>query len=130
MTTTPSSHPIRHRHSPVVAACLSLLLPGVGQIVCRQDNKGVLLFGLFVFGHWATGGVSSLIICPAIGMDAYQIARKINNGGVIRRWEFFPAIKGLNSLPSRLILLAVVVLIAALAVIRIVRYAADYHPGN
>jgi TM2 domain-containing membrane protein YozV len=113
-----------------LAAVLSLVLPGLGQIYCRQDNKGVFLAGMALFGHWATGGMSSLLLCPAISLDAFMIARKINRGGSVQRWEFFPAIKGLRSLPPRIILLAIIGMIATLAVVHVVWFASDYHPNR
>jgi hypothetical protein len=113
--------------SPWLAALLSLLLPGSGQIYCRQDNKGVFLIGMSLLGQWSTGGMSSWILCPVMALDAFMIARKLNGGGVIQRWEFFPGIKALNFLPTRIILLAVAALVAALTVVHIVHFAADYN---
>lgn len=105
--------------SPWLAALLSLLVPGLGPIYCRQDNKGVFLVGMSLLGQWSTGGLSSWLLCPAMAVDAFLLARKLNTGKVIERWEFFPGIKPLNSIPPRIILLAVVILVAALTVVHI-----------
>jgi len=121
-----ASQPAGHRaKSPAVAALLSLMLPGLGQIHCRQDNKGVFLLGMALLGHWSTGGLSSLFLCPAMAADAFMIARKLNSGTPAARWEFFPAIKRLNAIPPRIILITIVLAIAALTVLHIVRFASD-----
>src|ERR1700689_5831823 len=114
--------------SPGFIAVLSFLLPGIGQIICRQDNKGVFLLGMSLLGHWLTAGLSSLLLCPAMSLDAWLIARKINRHSTPGRWEFFPGIKPLNAIPPRVILMLIVLLIAAITVIRVVNFAADYHP--
>ena len=116
--------------SPAWAALFSLLLPGLGQIHCRQDNKGVFLLGMSLLGHWSTNGASSWFLCPAMALDAWMIAQKLRSGAPVQRWEFFPAIKPLNSLPPRVILLAIAALIAALTVIHIRQFAEGYpSPG-
>lgn len=115
------------RKSPWLAALLSLVLPGSGQIYCGQDNKGVFLLGMSLLGQWSTSGMSSWILCPVMALDAWTIARKIHAGGIIQRWEFFPGIKALNFLPTRIMLLAVAALVAALTVVHIVHFAADYN---
>jgi len=119
-----------HRKSPWLAALLSLLLPGLGPIYCRQDNKGVFLIGMSLLGQWSTGGLSSWFLCPAMALDAFLLARKLNTGKVIERWEFFPGIKPLNSIPSRIMLLAVVIVVAVLTVVHIRLFASGYDPAN
>jgi len=114
--------------SPALAAILSFLLPGLGQIICRQDNKGVFLLGMSLLGHWLTGGLSSLLLCPAMSMDAWFIARKINGNSTIGRWEFFPGVKPLNAIPPRVILMFIIAWIAFITVIRVVNFASDYQP--
>ncbi len=115
----------RHKH-PWLAALLSLLLPGLGQIYCAQDNKGVFLAGMALLGQWSTGGLSSWLLCPAMALDAFMIARKLNEPAEVGRWEFFPGLKPLNSLPTRVMLMAVVLLVAALTVVHIRHFASDY----
>src|ERR1700691_5723252 len=114
--------------SPVLAAVLSFLLPGLGQILCHQDNKGIFLLGMSLLGHWLTGGLSSLLLCPAMSLDAFLTAREINKNASAGRWEFFPGIKLLNSIPPRFILIFIVLLIAAITVFRIRNFAFSYHP--
>lgn len=121
---------VKPAQNSILAALLGLLLPGAGQIYNRQDNKGIFLVGFFLLGHWATGGISSLVLCPAMSADAFMIARKINRGEQIERWEFFPAIKPLNKLPPLIMPLAIVILIAAITLARIVIYASDYRVGE
>jgi TM2 domain-containing membrane protein YozV len=112
--------------SPALAAILSFLLPGLGQILCRQDNKGVFLLGMSLLGHWLTAGLSSLLLCPAMSLDAWLITKKINADSNVGRWEFFPGIKPLNVIPPRIILMLIVAMIAAITVIRVVKFASDY----
>ncbi len=129
---SPTLRPVKpiRRRSPGLAGVLGFFLPGVGQIYCWQDYKGVFLFGFFLLGHWATAGVSSLFLCPLMGLDAGMIAKKINRGLSIARWEFFPAIKFLNRLRPRVIPLAIIVLVATITLIRIIHYGSDYHPDQ
>lgn len=117
---------VQRKKRPLLAALLSLLLPGLGQINCGQDNKGVFLVGMALLGQWSTGGLSSWVLCPAMALDAFMIARKCNESGAAGRWEFFPGIKPLQSLPTRVMLLAVVILVAALTVVHIRHFASDY----
>ncbi|HEX3799851.1 MAG TPA: hypothetical protein VH413_14240 [Verrucomicrobiae bacterium] len=121
------NHPPR---STFFAAVLGFILPGTGQMYCKQDNKGVFLIGFFLLGHWATNGISSLFLCPAMGLDAFLIARKINRGLGVARWEFFPGIKFLNRLPQRVMPLAIVILLTTITIIRILIYASDYRVGE
>ena len=117
----------RNNKSPGLAAILSFLLPGLGQIICHQDNKGVFLLGISLLGHWLTAGLSSLLLCPAMSWDAWLIAKKINGNSNVGRWEFFPGIKPLNAIPPRIIVMFIVAMIAAITVIRVVNFAADYY---
>lgn len=60
----------REGHSPVLAACLSFVIGGLGQIYNGQIGKGLLIF----FTWW-------LIIPWAIGIfDAYKTAKAIKEG--------------------------------------------------
>jgi len=116
--------------SPLLAAVFSFILPGTGQIYCRQDNKGIFILGFFLLGHWATAGVFSLILCPVMSLDAFQIAKKLNHSASTQRWEFFPDIKPLNRLSPRVMPLVIVILLTAIILTRIVLYASDYHPND
>jgi hypothetical protein len=113
-----------------VAGFLGFVLPGAGQIFCGQDNKGVFLTGIFLLGHWLTGGISSLILCPAMMLDACLIARKLNQGLAVKRWEFFPSLKILNRLREDIIPLAIIALIVLITLARLVAYGYDYDGSN
>jgi TM2 domain-containing membrane protein YozV len=73
-----SSTETGRKKKPWLAALLSLLAPGLGQIYCGQDNKGVFLVGMALLGQWSTGGLSSWILCPAVALDAFMIAGEFN----------------------------------------------------
>ena len=123
--------PIQQRaKSPTGAALLSLLVPGLGQIYCGQDNKGVFLIGMALLGYWSTNSVSSWVLWPAMAVDALMIAQKLKTGLTVQRWEFFPSIKPLHSVPPRIMLLAIVLLIATLTVFRVIHFASDYPSGR
>lgn len=121
---TPTSIQPRAK-SPTSAALLSLLVPGLGQIYCCQDNKGVFLIGMSLLGHWATSGATSWVLWPTMAADAWLIAQKLRTGSAVQRWEFFPTIKPLNSVPPRILLLAIVLFIAALTVFHVIHFARD-----
>jgi hypothetical protein len=114
-----------------LAAVLSLFLPGTGQIYCEQDNKGVFLLGMSLLGHWSTNGASSWLLFPMAALDAFAIAKKINETGIVGRWEFFPGIPGLSAIPPRIILVAITLWIAFWTVLNIRHFGADYPtPGT
>lgn len=114
--------------APGLIAALGFFVPGLGQICCAQDNKGVFLLGMAVLGHWLTGGISTLLLCPMSGLDAFMVARKIRNGSAIRKWAFYPGLGLFDRLPPRVIPMVVVCVILAITVIRIVIYAQGYNP--
>lgn len=73
---------------PALACLLSLVLPGVGQMVCGQVVKGiVMLIGTVV--------LLALCIWPGfiawciIAFDAFQIAQKLKSGRRVGDWECF-----------------------------------------
>jgi len=115
---------------PWVAGLLNLILPGLGNIFSGQDNKGIFLIGMALLGQWSSGGLSSLVLCPVMAVDAFLIARKRNRGGTPGRWEFFPGVRFLNALPARIILLGVVVIVAATMVLHIRQFAAGEAPST
>ncbi|MCK9222715.1 MAG: zinc-ribbon domain-containing protein [Limnochordia bacterium] len=74
---------------PWVAALLSFFINGLGQIILGQVHKGVaMLFGALIFGG-ITGGIGIPIYAICVSLDAYLIAKKINEGQAVGRWEFF-----------------------------------------
>ncbi len=72
---------VNPRKDPILAAILSGLIPGLGQIYCGRWGKGALFF----FGIVVLGGIFPLL---AIGIwvwgivDAYGIAKNTQGGGV------------------------------------------------
>jgi hypothetical protein len=114
--------PVRAK-SPALMATLSLLVPGLGQIGCAQDNKGVFLMGMALFGYWLTGGTATLILRLLSTLDAFVVAQAIQRGSVFRKWDFFPGVKPFERLPERTIPLIIGLLIFALMTLRIVHFA-------
>lgn len=56
-----------------------------------QAAKGIVcLLGAMVLAV-VTAGVSILITWPAIGIDAYMVAKKIKSGQSVGKWDFFPS---------------------------------------
>ena len=72
-----------------VAALLSFLLAGTGQMYNGQIAKGVvLLLGTFILGcaTYGAGGIAGFIVAM---IDAIMIAHKLNQGRYVGQWEFF-----------------------------------------
>jgi hypothetical protein len=109
--------------APVIIGLLGLVIPGLGQICCAQDNKGVFLFGAALLGHWLTGGISTLAICPLSGLDAFTVARAIKGGLEMRKWTFFPGHRPFDYLRPGVIPLLIWCFILTIAVIRLLIFA-------
>jgi TM2 domain-containing membrane protein YozV len=80
------------RVEPGVAAMLSFFVPGIGQIMNGQVEKGILLLlGLYVsavlFGFQAFG-LLMLLARIVISIDAYRIAQRKRKGQVVRSGEW------------------------------------------
>jgi hypothetical protein len=80
------------RVEPGVAAMLSFFVPGVGQIMNGQMEKGVLLLlGLYVaaflFGLPAFG-LPMLLARIVISIDSYRIAQRKRKGQMVRSGEW------------------------------------------
>jgi ABC-type uncharacterized transport system permease subunit len=121
--------PVRVKN-PTLMAALSLLIPGLGQISCAQDNKGVFLMGMALLGYWLTGGIATLILCLLSSLDAFVVGRAVRRGSILRKWDFFPGVKPFEKLPARTIPLIIVLLTFALMTIRIVIFAQGYVTQN
>jgi hypothetical protein len=115
---------------PGLMAALSLIIPGLGQIGCAQDNKGVFLMGMALLGFWLTGGIATILISLLSSVDAFFVGRAILGGSVLRKWDFFPGISLIEKLPARTIPLIIVLVILALMTIRIVTFANGYVAEN
>jgi len=114
--------PVRAKN-PALMAALSLLVPGLGQMGCAQDNKGIFLMGMALLGYWLTGGTATLILRLLSTLDAFVVARSIQRGSLFRKWDFFPGVKPFEKLPERTIPLIIALLIFALMTLHIVLFA-------
>jgi len=88
----PSSPP----KDPIIALVLSALLGGgAGQIYLGQTVKGIVLIVATV----VSCGILGIIAVPLGAIDAYLIAKKLQEGNPVDDWEFFWANKNkqLNS---------------------------------
>jgi hypothetical protein len=73
---------------PTLMAILSLLVPGLGQMVLGQTAKGIVLLvaGLVLGATTCFGG---LVIWGVAVVDAYQIGKKLQSRRPVAQWEFF-----------------------------------------
>jgi TM2 domain-containing membrane protein YozV len=73
--------------SPLLAAVLSLVIPGLGQLYLGQERKGIIILVATIV-LWCTfigGPISSLIAI----VDAYQIGQKLATGQAVGDMEWF-----------------------------------------
>lgn len=70
--------------NPVLAAVISFFLPGVGQLLCGQTVKGIVLLVLAFFTCWG-GGLLSVLAA----LDAFLIAQRKERGEALGEWQFF-----------------------------------------
>jgi len=84
--------PKRSPHDPILMAALSgCCIAGLGQVIMGQTTKGVsCVLGAMVLAA-VTGGASIIVTWPALGIDAYMVAKRLNSGRPVGKWEFFPA---------------------------------------
>jgi len=112
-----TSAPTIKPRSPGLMALASFILPGLGQLICGQDAKGLFLIITSIVGNVLTVGLSSVAMCPLMSIDAYMIARKRNDAKV-STWEFFPTWANINKQAAHVVpsvLIAVVLLFWAVA---------------
>ena len=77
-------------HSPLAAVLLGLLCCAFGgQLYNQQYLKGVVMGLIHITAAVITSGVSSLITLPVLLIDAGMIARKLNRGQPVGKWDFF-----------------------------------------
>jgi len=107
--TAGGTQPSKQR-SPGLMALASFILPGLGQLLCGQDAKGLFLIVISIVGNIATGGLSSVALCPLMSIDAYMIARKRNETPVAK-WEFFPTWANIKKLAPHMVPSAVVAVV-------------------
>ena len=86
------SHAIRmpQSKSPVLAALLSFLLVGMGQIYIGQIEKGVTMIVIVLSLMIAVApGPWGIVIVVFNVVDAFVLARRVNRGKEPRTWQFF-----------------------------------------
>lgn len=81
--------PDKCKTSPTVAAVLSVLLVGLGQMINGQLIKGLLMLICAIIIGSITGGVGAVVAWIISGIDAYKCAEKLNNGESIGKFSFF-----------------------------------------
>jgi molecular chaperone DnaK (HSP70)/TM2 domain-containing membrane protein YozV len=81
----PSSNP----QNPILMAVLSVLLPGLGQMILGQVAKGVVILVVFIAVGAITFGFGATVVLVLSAYDAYAIAVKLRDGKSVRKWEFF-----------------------------------------
>lgn len=94
----PHNHSGQRNHyagtEPILAALVSFLITGVGQMINRQFVKGIVLLAVSFF-MWIIGVILILPLLFAFVLwvvsivDAYLIAQKIRNGKTVGEWEMF-----------------------------------------
>jgi TM2 domain-containing membrane protein YozV len=76
--------------SPALAALLSFLLVGMGQIYLGQVEKGLTMLGaVLLLMLTVTLGQLGFVILLFNVLDAFLLARRIEAGKPVLRWEFF-----------------------------------------
>lgn len=79
--------------SPGWMALAGAIWPGLGQMICGQVAKGAVLMVVSSIANIASGGVSSLVLCPFGGVDAYKVAKALQSGRSLPEWSFFPSVR-------------------------------------
>ncbi len=72
----------------ILAAILSLILGGVGQLYLGQQKKGIILIVVWVLG-WCSFGVVTTIASIIGAIDAYIMADKLQKGEAIGDMQWF-----------------------------------------
>lgn len=93
--------------NPKFACALSLILGGSGQIYLGQVKKGVLIIMLSIIGFVIISDLEFIpgMVVIILGMiDAYVIAKRIQENGSVEEWEFFwNTKKGISMKPTAVI---------------------------
>jgi TM2 domain-containing membrane protein YozV len=76
--------------SPVLAGLLSFLLIGMGQVYLGQVEKGLsmLSVALLLIMKVVLGPLGLVLLIFNV-LDAFFLARKIERGQPVRKWQFF-----------------------------------------
>lgn len=82
--------PIDQQKSPGLAALLSFLLVGMGQIYLGQVEKGLCMLGvvLLLIMNAALSPLGLVILFLNV-LDAFLLGRRVKAGQQVRRWQFF-----------------------------------------
>lgn len=76
--------------SPVLAALLSSLLVGMGQIYLGQVEKGLcMLVVVLLLVMSSAPGPWDIVLLLISVLDAFLLGRKVKRGHQLRRWQFF-----------------------------------------
>lgn len=70
---------------PVLAAVLSFMWGGAGQIYLGQVKKGIALIVVMLITSLIALGFFVTVLSS---IDAYRIAKKLNSGNYVGEWEF------------------------------------------
>ena len=86
LPTSPAPAPVANPTSPdpVLAAVLSFIFPGAGQLWCGQGLKGIVMLGVAMF---TLSGCGVLSVLAAV--DAYLIAQRKRRGETLGEWQMF-----------------------------------------
>jgi TM2 domain-containing membrane protein YozV len=88
--TRPAPEGKGEQKSPMLAALLSFLLIGMGQVYLGQVEKGLLMLSVvLVLIMTVVLGPLGLVILIFNVADAYLLALKLGDGRPLRKWEFF-----------------------------------------
>jgi TM2 domain-containing membrane protein YozV len=83
-------HPSDPPKNPILMAALSALcIAGTGQFILGQHKKAIAILIASATLAAITGGVSFLATFSLGAIDAYFIAKKLQQGKTVGSWEFF-----------------------------------------
>lgn len=87
---SPAAVSATNTKSPFVAGLLSFLMVGMGQIYIGQLEKGLTMIAivLLLIVTVVLGPLGLLILIFNV-VDAFMLARKLNQGMTVRKWQFF-----------------------------------------
>jgi hypothetical protein len=69
-------------------AWLTLLIPGLPQLIFGQVGKGIVIF--IVACVLLPTGIGPLLVALVALIDAYLVGRALQSGKAISKWQFFP----------------------------------------
>jgi len=76
--------------TPGLMAVVSLLISGLGQIICGQVGKGLVLLVLTIVVAIGSAGMFAPVMWIIAAVDAYKVA-KCRGTRPLGRWEWFPS---------------------------------------